>query len=1227
MARATSGRARSGRTSRVRVRMSSTADPASKSRANEPRPEQRFRAPSWAWILALGASVGTATLDAAHAEPKGDPAPSVRAQTLAPVLDFDVRPWSSATGLPQDFVTSLALDDEGFLWIGTYGGLARFDGDRFESFNLHTTPELSSHRISQLFVARNGDLWIAPIEGAVTRRRGGRFESFADAPWVPSRELHSIAEGDDGAIWFGGRDLTRFADGRFERVAIELEDQELVVAIRPLGRELWLGTTHGVWSTRDGAPFTKRRLDVPGGVHAFESLGDEAVVVPADDELLRLDAHGATTLLEAAEFREARALLRVEDGSFWLGTSRGLFVIRGVSAGGGASSVPTWSRLPLQLERDGIHALLRTPEGATWVAANAPPLTCMTPRESRFVSFPGRGGVDQISSDLVSGVWARSSVFRHVVDGRVVEPPAGFDLNRIQAATDMLVLPHGGWVSADARRLHVVDAEGRRSFAHGIEPPVMSVFADREGRLWATGYGSIAWVEDGRVTSCTTSSPSDGLVRTLGQSADGTLWFGGTSLLVSWRDGVWRERRAGDGVPKGDVRAMCELANGDRWFSSYGNGLFRERGGELRVLPSAAALPTSELCGMVARGDVLWVNSNAGVFRVRVADLDDALDRGRGRIPYRLVRTGEGNGPDSCVLPDGRMFFATVNGLAELAPELPDRPHTAHAPILRSVNVDGERVAPARLLALSPIEQRLEFEYTAVDLERGDGLRFRYRLRGYDDRWIDAGEERTAVFTQVPAGDYAFEVEVRPCELDWEGRASTFAVHVEPRWHERRSVRIAALVGLLAAAWAALRWRVRSATERSRRRAADAEERARIERELRENQEKYRIVAESASDALVTIGGDGRIVYVNPTGERVLGAPASELLGVDLTERVPELREHARRVLAAESTPRTERAAWFETVVHRRDGTELPVEVSLGVHGSEGDAAQVTCILRDVSERRAAERERAALVEQVTALNSTLEVRIQERTVELEQTVAELEAFAYSVSHDLRAPVRHITSFARILAEDHGDVLPADAQQQLDVVESAGKRLGSLIDDLLALSRVGRCELHDVVVDHEALVDATWRELEAAGRTKGVEFHRRPLPRSIGDESLLRQLWMNLLDNALKYTSKSAVPRIEVESFWQNGVDGYRVRDNGVGFEPRQSEQLFVPFTRLHDEHDFPGTGVGLAIVKRVVERHGGTIRAMGVRGAGATFEFTLGRGTSLRAPAHDAARSRAAAR
>ena len=120
---------------------------------------------------------------------------------------------------------------------------------------------------------------------------------------------------------------------------------------------------------------------------------------------------------------------------------------------------------------------------------------------------------------------------------------------------------------------------------------------------------------------------------------------------------------------------------------------------------------------------------------------------------------------------------------------------------------------------------------------------------------------------------------------------------------------------------------------------------------------------------------------------------------------------------------------------------------------------------------------------------------------------------------------------------------------------------------------------------------------------------------------------MNLLDNALKYTSKSAVPRIEVESFWQNGVDGYRVRDNGVGFEPRQSEQLFVPFTRLHDEHDFPGTGVGLAIVKRVVERHGGTIRAMGVRGAGATFEFTLGRGTSLRAPAHDAARSRAAAR
>jgi light-regulated signal transduction histidine kinase (bacteriophytochrome) len=237
---------------------------------------------------------------------------------------------------------------------------------------------------------------------------------------------------------------------------------------------------------------------------------------------------------------------------------------------------------------------------------------------------------------------------------------------------------------------------------------------------------------------------------------------------------------------------------------------------------------------------------------------------------------------------------------------------------------------------------------------------------------------------------------------------------------------------------------------------------------------------------------------------------------------------------------------------------------------------------------------------------ATLEKRVKERTGQLETANKELEAFSYSVSHDLRAPLRSIDGFSKIMMEEYSNKLDAEGKRILNVIRSNTQKMGELITDLLDLSRVTRDEMKTVRVDMTTLANSVFREIASPDAQKQYAFSIEALPDAYGDPSLLRQVWRNLISNAIKFTATKDVRHIEIGARSEDGMTVYFIRDSGVGFDPQYTHKLFGVFQRLHTTEAFEGTGVGLAIVQRIVHRHGGRVWAEGRIGEGATFYFAL---------------------
>ena len=375
------------------------------------------------------------------------------------------------------------------------------------------------------------------------------------------------------------------------------------------------------------------------------------------------------------------------------------------------------------------------------------------------------------------------------------------------------------------------------------------------------------------------------------------------------------------------------------------------------------------------------------------------------------------------------------------------------------------------------------------------------------------------------------------------------------------------------------------------------------DRALRESEARLRAVLNSSLSAVIVTDDRGRILVWNARAEKLFGRSRAEALGLDLgvilppRDDLPDARGMKRFLPASE--PGASESVVTEMMAYRRDRSEIIVEVSINPLVA-GGVVTYCAFITDITDRKRAEAE-------VLTLTQQLERRVAERTVQLESANKELEAFSYSVSHDLRAPLRHIDGFASMLASHAKASLDDTGKRYIQVITDAAKRMGRLIDDLLSFSRHGRSELRFVPVKLGGLVDEVRRQMQSELSDRNIEWRIGPLPEVRVDVAMMHQVFANMIGNAVKYTRVRNPAVIEIGS--ETSDDGeviVFVRDNGAGFNPKYKDRLFGVFQRLHSESEFEGTGVGLANVQRIIHRHGGRTWAEGEVDKGATFYFAL---------------------
>jgi PAS domain S-box-containing protein len=1157
---------------------------------------------------------------------------SSSAQPAPPPAQHLVDLWQQSDGLPQNYVFTVIQSRDGYLWIGTRSGLARFDGVRFTSFDDRIPGQLRESEVWALAEDRASALWVGTYGGGLTRLQQGRFTTFGAKDGLPSERIRSLAPDRDGSLWVGtDNGLVHLQGDRFTVVAPEgFAPGQVITALHadPNG-VLWIGTASGLSSLRGGrlVDHTASHPDKLSGM-VTAIAGDERQglwvgVEPAaghEGGLRLLHDAGITSYSVREGLASEHVMsLAIAGDTVWVGTRQGLCRSRGGRFEPYTADVWGFAGLKVldPVAQQGVPALTLDHEGSLWFGTQLDGLGRL---RRAPLSYASGGAADERGVDVRAlledrnGVlWMGTAHDLRRVDGETTTTyatlPAG-------SAADALAEGRDGTLLVGSRLGLFTLRSGRLepSTLFRAQPNVAVLFADSRGDVWIGTRSTGVYRHS--ATGLVHLTSRDGLlgdqVRAIAQDSMGNIWIGTRGGGVSRvRDGQIETFGEQQGLSGRDVQALSVDSSGTVWAATR-QGLARIKDGRVVSITAARGLPANYFYQILEDRGHLWMTSARGIARISLEQLNAVADGRAATLAADFFGAESGMAHTTVTLVhqptvvkrrDGRLWFATTRGAAVIDPDA--MPRNAIPPPVHIEDVAVNRKARAFVneMRLGPDERDIEIFYTALSFVVPHQVQFKYRLEGFDPEWVEAGTRRAAHYTNLPRGHYRFRVIASNNDGVWNEEGASFAFEVLPLWYERRWV-WAALVGIVALSallthqrrLTQLRVRERELSIRVKERTDDlARLMAELEDRIKERtaelaasnsallseKERLAVTLRSIGDGVIATDVSGRVALMNQVAEILTGWSAGEAVGEPLDRVFRTIDRHTRRPLGdsvrAVLSDGEPLAGGVPRLLVAKDGRELLVADSAApIRDPEARIVGAVFVFRDVTERE----------------------RIEEQLRNTQKLEA-LGVLAGGIAHDFNNLLTGMFGFVEMAREQATDARAVE--------EHTGRAMGvfdkarGLTRQLLTFSKAGEPVRQTVHLEH-IVREAVAFVLSGSNVVADLSIDPDLWPCEV-DEQQIAQVIDNLVLNARQAMPQGGVISIRLENRYTHPHERQEpwvhlsVQDQGPGIPRELWPKIFDPFFTTKPG----GTGLGLAVVHSIVRRHGGHAEvgaASGERGA-----------------------------
>jgi signal transduction histidine kinase/sugar lactone lactonase YvrE len=774
---------------------------------------------------------------------------------------YHVDRWTTEEGLPQNTVTSIVQTRDGYLWLGTFGGLVRFDGARFTIFNSANTPQLKSNRITALLEDRDGNLWIGAETGELARYRNGEFAVW---PGVGSTIL-TFYQARNGLIWglrMAARPI-RFSPEQPERAAIVtaaqgLEGERLYSLCEDRAGQLWATTKQGLTVWRDGA------FRADHGIEGLPRRGLPRIAPHPDGGLWLVEEKGLGRivnqrfglLVETADVMGVPPppLIETRRGEIWFGYREDR-LWRGAREG-------NFSELKLrEAQPNWIRVILEDREGNLWLGSVGGGLLRLRPNRVTTLSKADGLTADEtypIIEDSQGDVWIlQGDGYLHRLSAGKLTSWAGTEWKMIQTAfLTTLYRDESGtvWLGGNGAIAQFRDGTFVAQQFKELNSSVLAILKDSQGRMWLGLNGpDLALCQNGVVTQRYGSADglANGRINVLLEDRAGVLWIGTQGGLSRFKDSRFTSYTTRDGLSNDHVRALYKDQDDALWVGTYGGGLNRLKDGRIAQITTKQGLFDDVVSRiLVDDRDRFWMLGNRGIFYVSRQQLNEVAD-GRSRAvtggSYGVadgMLSSEGNGlnqPAGWRMHDGRMWFPTLKGIAIVDPR--EVATTPPPVVIEAATLDGAAVDVRHTIDLAPGQQNLELRFTALHFGKPEQVRFKYRLEGLAQDWVEVGTHRTANFAHLPPGTYTFRVTAANPDGVWNEESASVRIIARPHFYQTWWFAFLVAMGILGVTFFGFKFRVNQVKRQVERARASQEAFARRLIDSQE-QERKRIAAE-----------------------------------------------------------------------------------------------------------------------------------------------------------------------------------------------------------------------------------------------------------------------------------------------------------------------------------------------------------------------------------------------